>query len=186
VFGGSFNPPGMNHDIIAKKLSEMFDLVLIAPCGIRTDKPSTAVASPAQRKTMATLAFNGMPKMECDFYDLDNDVFTPTYLLQERYQKHFPNAEIWFVIGDDLLKEIRPSWKEGEKVWHNLMFAVVCRHGKKPDPSQLPPLCQIIEMDVAGRSSGLREKISRSEPIDHLVTPEVAKYIKDQGLYETN
>lgn len=192
VFGGSFNPASMHHKIIIEKLSETFDLVLVVPCGIRTDKPSTASAKTNQRKTMAKMTFQGMSKVELDFYDLENNVFTPTYLLQERYQKRFPDSEIWFAIGDDIIKggrdgrsEIQRSWRKGKEVWQGLRFVVICQSGKRPDPADMPPLSEELELEIIiGRSAALRERISRGESIDLLVVPEVARYIREENIYK--
>lgn len=191
VFGGSFNPSAMHHKLIAEKLSEVFDLVLMAPCGTRNDKPSTTMANAGQRKTMAILTFHGTPKVELDFYDLENDVFTPTYLLQERYQKRFPDSEIWFAIGDDLVKgghdgnsEIQKSWKKGKEIWRNLNFVVISQPDKMPNILDLPPSAEALIIEIIlGRSTTLRERIAAGESIDGFVTPEVAQYIKNQGLY---
>ena len=193
VFGGSFNPSAVNHKLIVEKLSEIFDLVIIAPCGIRADKPSTAIATPAQRKKMAMMTFQGIPKTELDFYDLDSGAFTPTYLLQERYAQRFPDAEIWFAIGDDLVagghdgnSEIQKSWQRGQEVWQNLKFIIVTQPSKRPDNADLPPLAEVLEInEIIGRSTKVRERISKGEPIDDLVAPEVAQYIQSQALYKS-
>ena len=191
VFGGSFDPPGINHEIIAEKLSEIFDLVLVVPCGIRMDKPSTAMTDPQQRKRIVTLAFQGIPKVELDFYDLNNNVFTPTYLLQERYQKRFPDSEIWFVVGDDLIKrggsfnsEIQRTWINGKDLWKNLRFVIVSQSGKRPDLTDLPPLSEMLEFEIIlGRSTTIRNKIAKGESVEGLVNSEVIKYIEEQKLY---
>lgn len=191
VFGGSFNPSAMHHKLIIEKLSELFDLVLVTPCGIRTDKPSTAATTPAQRKDMAVLTFQGMPKIEFDFYDIDNNVFTPTYLLRKRYAERFPDSEIWFAIGDDLVaggrdgaSEIQKSWKNGKEIWQDLKFIVISQPGKKPASADMPPSAEVLEIEtIIGRSATLREKISKRESIDGLVAPEVAQYIKEKKLY---
>lgn len=192
VFGGSFNPSAMNHKLIVEKLSAIFDLVLVVPCGIRMNKPSMAMASPEQRKEMAIMIFRDMPKVELDFYDLDNNVFTPTYLLHKRYQKRFPDSEIWFAIGDDLVaggrdgnSEIQKTWKRGREIWRALKFIIVTQPGKSPDPADLPPLSEVLEINkILGRSTTIRERISRGGSIDGLVAIEVAEYIKNQQLYK--
>ncbi|MBI2449961.1 MAG: NAD(+) synthase [Candidatus Nealsonbacteria bacterium] len=192
IFGGSFNPPAMNHKFIVAELSRVFEKVVVVPCGIRTDKPSTTVASPQQRKVMAEMTFSGMPNVQLDFYDLEKNVFTPTYLLQERYAKLFPDSEIWIAVGEDLVaggkegnSEIQKSWKKGKEIWKNLKFVVVSQPNKRPNPQDLPPTNELIAIEIIlGRSTELREKISKGQSIDGLVIPEVMRYIEEQKLYK--
>ena len=46
VFGGSFNPPGKHHRLIAELLAKDFDKVLVVPCGPRPDKATTQEIDP--------------------------------------------------------------------------------------------------------------------------------------------
>ncbi len=191
IFGGSLNPPGINHQLIVERLAEAFDSVIVVPCGIRADKSTTALVSPAHRKAMTTLTFQGMPKVEIDFSDIDHDDFTPTYLLQERYAQRFPDAEIWHAVGGDLVarghdgnSEIQKSWKRGKEVWQNLKFAVISQPGLPVAVEDLPPSSRIVEIEIIlGRSTTVRQMILQGKPIDTVVTPKVAEYIKEQKLY---
>lgn len=144
---------------------------------------------------MTLLAFQNINpgKIRFDFYDLENNVFTPTYLLQERYSKEFPGAELYFAIGGDLVlggrdgnSEIQREWIRGEDVWRNAKFAVISHPDLPVNPDDLPPNSKIIEMQgtMQGRSTFIRELISRGESIDGLVSPKVAGYIKEHGLYK--
>lgn len=192
IFGASFNPPGLHHKLIVEKLAETFDLVLVVPCGIRTDKPSTAIASTSQRKEMTALTFRDIAKVECDFYDLDKNTFTPTCELEERYRQLFKDAELWFAAGSDLTaggnagnSEIQRVWKKGKEVWQSLNFAIISQPAMPVEPADLPPKSTVIEIKIIiGRSTVIREKMARGESIESLVTPEVARYIKENGIYK--
>ncbi|MFH1187951.1 MAG: NAD(+) synthase [bacterium] len=136
IFGGSFNPPCIHHIQIAKKLTEYFDKVVIAPCGTRKDKPSANIVDIKHRMEMAKLAFSGLRRVEFDFYDLENNVYTPAYYLQQRYEKTYPNDEIWHAIGTDLIKggkeqqsEIHRNWILGGVIWQTLNWVAIIRPG---------------------------------------------------------
>ncbi len=146
---------------------------------------------------MTLLAFEDINpvKIKFDFYDLDNNTFTPTYLLHERYFKQFPDAELYFAIGGDLItgghdrnSEIQREWIKGEEVWRSLRFAVISHPGFPVNPADLPPNSMIVEMQKNLRpnlrSTSIRERVSRGEPIEDLVSPKVALYIKAHRLYE--
>lgn len=190
-FGASFNPPGNHHSIIAKRLIEIFDKVIIAPCGIRLDKPSTAAASPFHRKEMIKLAFADIPSLEIDFYDLDNNTFTPTWMLDKRYKDRFPGSEIWHMIGGDLIfggrnsnSEIQRIWDRGNEIWKDLNWAVIDHSDYPIDPRDLPPRNMLVKMNAfRGRSTVIRRRLTSGQPIDDLVRPEVAEYIYENRLY---
>jgi nicotinic acid mononucleotide adenylyltransferase len=76
LFGGSFNPPGLHHRHIAGRLARDFDTVLVVPCGPRDDKATTNLLPPVFRAALADMAFEGMPGVEVDLFDLEQDRFT--------------------------------------------------------------------------------------------------------------
>jgi|SRR3989344_609381 len=192
IFGASFNPPANHHIIIARRLIEEFDKVIIIPCGIRSDKPSTTAASPPHRKEMVKLAFSNIQNVEIDHYDLDNDTFTPTWMLDEKYKDKFPEYEIWHMTGGDLIlmgrngnSEIQRLWNKGERVWKNLNWAVIDHPDYPIDPRDLPPKNCLIKMDAFfGRSTLIRRRAARNESISDLVPSELEKYIKKNNLYK--
>jgi len=196
IYGSGVNPPSKNHELIVEKLVEIFDTVIIVPRGIGT-KPSLTDVAAHHRIAMTLLAFRDIrqDKIRFDFYDLENNVFTPTYLLQERYTRQFPDAELYFVIGGDIVaggrdgnSEIQREWIRGEDVWRDLKFAVISHLDLTVNPADLPTNSRIIEMKKSlrlnVRSTFIRERLSRGESIEDLVRPEIAQYIKERGLYK--
>ncbi|MBI5732541.1 nicotinate-nicotinamide nucleotide adenylyltransferase [Candidatus Jorgensenbacteria bacterium] len=194
IYGGSFNPPGLHHEEIVKRLAGLFDKVLIVPCGSRPNKPLNVISG-EHRKAMTELAFtNGViNRIEFDFTDLDSNEFTPTYDLHERYQKQFPDAELWYVVGGDIVKggttyesEIQKTWKRGDEVWRTLNFVVITHENCVIRKSDLPPSAYSIELTssvLKGRSTLIRERITQGQPIDGLVSSKVAEYIQSNSLY---
>ena len=191
VYGGSFNPPSLHHFLITKKLLEWFDRVIVVPCGPRDDKDSLKLAPAELRKAMAQFNFSGSPQVEADLCDIDNGIFTPAYLLDERYKKRYPDKEIWHVVGGDLIaggksgdSEIQRIWKKGKEIWDLLNFAVVIRPGFNLISDDLPPKSEVIECEnLTGSSSALRGMIARGEDAGPYLKPEVYELIKKSGLY---
>jgi nicotinate (nicotinamide) nucleotide adenylyltransferase len=196
IFGGSFNPPGMQHCQIAEKLVQKFDLVVVTPCGIRSDKASTNVILLEHRREMVKLAFGEFfeGKMEIDFYDLENNIFTPTYLLESRYQNRFPDSQIWHVVGGDIIaggrdknSEIHWVWQQGEKIWQEFHFVIIVRPGYQLASEDMPPLSELIEIkNLFGSGTMIREHTQKGEPIDELAVPKVKDYIFRNKLYCVN
>ncbi len=192
IFGGSFNPPCSNHQIIARILAKRFDEVVIVPCGARKDKNSVSMVRSSDRGVMAKLAFDNLSNVSVDLFDLKNNSFTPTYFLQERYQKIFSDAQIWHVVGGDIIcggktgkSEIHRVWHEGEKIWNTLRYAIIKRLGYVISKGDMPPRSELLEVDVPGISSTIvRERVREQLPIDEFVDPKVKNYIEQQGLYK--
>lgn len=192
IFGGSFNPAAKHHRQIAERLTELFDLVMIVPCGPRSDKVSVDGSLLNHRQEMVRLNFSDLPKIQFDFYDLEHGVYTPTYLLHQKYQAQFPDAQIWYAVGGDIIigggkkqSEIHRVWHQGEKVWQELNFFIIFRPGYNIHPEDMPPFSELLVIeDIVGTGSMIRHFISEGKPVNNLVLPEVLKYIKQNRLYE--
>lgn len=187
VFGGSFNPPGLHHRKIAEELTRHFDEVLVVPCGPRPDKQSTSDVEPIYRAAMTDLTFRGMARVHVELFDLEKASFTRTHQLQTMFE-HL--GELWHVVGGDLITDghrkdsfIHRVWERGEYIWKHFNFATVTRSGIELRPEDLPPRHRLIELDVEGSSSEIRERIFKRKSITGLVTTEVEAYIERYGLY---
>ncbi len=190
VFGGSFNPPGRHHYHIVSYLLHWFSTITIVPCGI-SRKDSLKEVSNAVRKELVLCNFGKLQYVNIDTYDLDNDVFTPTYDLAKKYQQEY--VDTWHIIGSDLViggrsgdSEIQRLWKNGNEIWYTLKFAVVNRSGFDLTMEDLPPQSVFFkEYEVSGSSQIIRERIARNEDVSGRLQPEVYKLIKDKKLYQT-
>lgn len=187
VFGGSFNPPGAHHRAMVPPLVQCFDEVRIVPCGLRPDKPSTGYIIPAHRKELAHLAFADIsPRVVIDDFDLENDTFTRTFELHERYKRE---GEIWHVMGTDLLtgggrgESAIHTWEHGALLWESLRFAVFLREGIPFNRDDLPPMHMLFSSGSGDSSREIRERIAEGLPISGHVTQDVERYIDMHQLY---
>lgn len=185
IYGGSFNPPGIHHVEVVRRLTETFDKVIVVPCGPRPDKAVTNDIAPSHRATMADLAFGGIDGIEVDLFDLDNDVFTANVDLQARYADR---GRVHHVVGSDLIGPegacpVRQEWKDGERLWVLSRFAVVMRPGYPGAEEGLPPHHETVFVEGGGSSTEIRRRIFDRQPFEHLVPQRVADYIRRYGLY---
>lgn len=187
IFGGSFNPPGRHHQAVVRALAGEFDQVRVIPCGPRPDKAVTGSIPPVYRAALADLAFGGMDRVVVDLSDLEQDSFTRSWVLQERYAA---DGELWHVVGTDLIagggrgqSPIQTSWERGAWLWENACFAVLTRPGHHIDPQDLPPRSRLIPLEVPGSSTEIRARLGRGEPVDDLIAPRVRAYLERYGLY---
>ena len=189
LFGGSFNPPGLHHRLIAERLAASFDQVRVIPCGPRPDKVATNHIPPVYRATLADLVFAGIPGVEVDLFDLEQESFSRNHELQTRFE---PEGEVWHVVGADLVEHgrsgqslIQRTWDRGAWLWENARFAVISRPGHPLAAEDLPPHHQQITVDVPGSSSEIRDRLGRGQSIQHLVTRRAQAYLERYGLYRS-
>lgn len=189
LFGGSFNPPGLHHRLIAERLAESFDQVRIIPCGPRPDKASVTDIPPVYRAALADITFEDLAKVTVDLFDLEQETFTRNHQLQTRYA-HL--GEVWHVVGADLVEHgargeslIQRTWEKGRSLWETAYFAVLTRPGHPLNPADLPPYHELITIDIPGSSTEIRERLGRGQSVHPLVTLRAQSYLERYGLYRS-
>ncbi len=191
VYGGSFNPPSRHHQEIARRLTAVFAKVVVVPCWLRSDKASVGAVAPEHRRRMAEIAFLPIPGLELDLTDMEQEAFTPTWKLDERMKAEHPGAEVWHVVGGDIIaggraggSEIQRSWQRGKEIWKSLHFAVLTRAGSGMQIADLPPNSRLIDASgLFGSGTVVRERLALGEDVLKLVEEPVLRYIKENGLY---
>lgn len=184
VFGGSFNPPGEHHLIMAKMLWKHFDELIIFPCGpCRQDKQLTDNTSLMDRALMCQLTFGPYPEFELDLSDLRSGTYTPHAALADRF-----GPGIWYAVGSDLIvggskgEAAIQRWQDGERLWDEAKWAVI-RRTAEVLPEDFPPFSFDLGLGPSGSSEGIRERAAAGGSLRHMVTPSVEQYIRRYGLY---
>jgi len=187
LFGGSFNPPGMHHQRLAVELARRFDRVLVIPCGPRPDKASAGLVPPVYRAALADLTFEHLDRVEVQLFDLEQPTFTRNHQLQTRFESQ---GEVWHVVGADLIaggalgqSAIQRSWEKGTDLWNHARFAVLTRPGHELSPDDFPPHYELIEIDIPGSATEIRESLRRGQSVRDQMTPRALAYLERYGLY---
>ncbi len=185
VFGGSFNPPGIHHRLVAENLLALgcVDQLMILPCGQRKDKP---LAGNPDRKNMVELAFANLPGCVVNSFNIDLDIFTSNF----KYEAMFKClGEIWHIVGSDQIMNahaktsvIHVRWENGGWVFNNLKFIVVERPGYEISPADLPTHSSVLRLLIKGSSTQIRDDISVNNHTD-MLPKEVSSYISERRLY---
>ena len=190
IYGGSFNPPGRHHRAVAQAAAQTLDTTIVVPCGLRDDRPESAIVDPKLRSQMCALTFDGMPGVELDLFDVASTVYTRSFDLYQRYRAR---GEPWLIIGADLVaggasgtSPIQRSWYRGQELWSECNFLVIPRPGFVISQQDLPPHSQILKFEVDGSSSQIRAQIAKDQAWQDLVMPDVFKVIEQHHLYKTN
>ncbi len=197
VLGGSFDPIQNAHvgmaRLAAKELS--LDLLLLLPAGNPYFKKG--VTPYAHRLAMTEAAARRLEQegICAEVSRLEEDESRPSYTCDTlaALKEQYPEAKLYFICGADVLKTIH-TFRKPEQILELAGLAVFDR-GKDPEfDSALAAFherfpegeCVSLRGELPDISSTLvRECLKKGEDISELVTPEVAEYIRVQGLYRS-
>lgn len=188
--GGTFDPIHVGHLIAASEvLHEMsLDCVIFMPAGDPWQKHSEA--APEDRLMMTSLAVAGAASFAVSRIELDRK--GPTYTadsLETLRGFYGADAQMFLIAGADAVLNLS-TWKKLDRLRELAEIIAVTRPGSDLQgfrPSdQLPNvhLQQIPGIDVS--ATDIRERVRRGRPIDFLVPREVARYIRQHGLYASS
>jgi len=193
IFGGTFDPPHIGHQILA---AEAFDqLALERIFWVLTPNPPHKqghVITPLEyriRMVEATIAENlnfVLSRVEIErappHYALDT-----VRVLQEQY----PSAEMVYLIGGDSLSTL-PDWDRPQEFLDACsLIGVMCRPGQQADLRGLESIIQGISAKVRFidaplleiSSSGIRRRVAQGKTFRYYLPEAVNQIILEQNLY---
>jgi len=192
-FGGSFDPVHNEHIAIAqmaiKELS--LDKLLFVPAYIAPHKPEQKLTDGVTRIKMLSAAIKNMPKAEISDFELKSGGTSYSYLTCEHFALEYPEAERFFIMGEDMLNNF-PTWKNPEKIVSLCSIAVCRRASGKADLSEEQADFynrfgkRFIEIPYNGQavsSTEVRVKARLGVDVSGLVPQGVNKLILEEGIY---
>ena len=107
IFGGSFDPPHIEHVRLAQSAvkSLKLDTLFIMPAHTPPHKKGKALSSDEDRLAMCRLAFKKCPKAEVSDYEISRGGTSYTYLTCRYFKEAYPDAELFFLVGTDMLRD---------------------------------------------------------------------------------
>ena len=136
VYGGSFNPPHPAHVRAARLAYAALepDKLLVIPAA---DPPHKALAAgsptPEERFELTKLAFRDFPEAEISDMELRRGGESYTSDTVEELAREYPGAELWLVIGTDMLTSFE-RWHEFRSILAGAALAVLPRNeGELPE-----------------------------------------------------
>jgi nicotinate-nucleotide adenylyltransferase len=186
LFGGTFDPPHNAHVALARAAQHALKLdeVRWIPAGQPWQKARTITAA-AHREAMVRAAIDGEPRFVLDRIELERE--GPSYTIDTVNALHArqPQAELFLVIGADQYAGLH-SWRGWQELVGRVTLAVANRPGPTPavHPEVLRFAHRVVPLPMLDISAtDIRERVARGVPIDSLVPPAVARYIKTHALY---
>ena len=136
VYGGSFNPP---HPALVRAARLAYaalapDKLLVIPAA---DPPHKSLAAgsppPEERFELTKLAFRDFPEAEISDMELRRGGESYTSDTVEELAREYPGAELWLVIGTDMLTSFE-RWHEFRSILAGVALAVLPRNeGELPE-----------------------------------------------------
>jgi nicotinate-nucleotide adenylyltransferase len=187
LFGGSFNPPHVAHQIVAEIVRDQFGLreVWWIPNDTPPHKSGSDLASADERLAMTELAVEGNPAFRVDDLEMQRSGVSYTVDTVRELQERHPETEFALIIGSDSLDHFA-SWHRPDEIAERVPLIVYKRPGVLENVAE-PRFANRVHyaaapvMELSGTEIRARCRAGRS--IRHLVPPAVRTYIRDNGLY---
>lgn len=190
IMGGSFNPIHDRHIELAVCAKNEFklDRVVFLPTGNPPHKRE-GLADAEHRFEMTRLAIAGMQGFTASRMELEREGVIYTVDTLTRLQKQMPNADMYYIIGEDTLFDLK-NWRKPDKVFTLCQFLVCCRESQSlsdhPEVKRLQArgaklrFVSLEPRDVS--ATAIRETLSCGET-PACIKPQVLEYIRLMGLY---
>ncbi|HDS15333.1 MAG TPA: nicotinate (nicotinamide) nucleotide adenylyltransferase [Proteobacteria bacterium] len=133
IFGGTYNPVHHGHLRAAEEVRQAFvlDKVYLVPSGRPPHKIDAGVASAEERLAMVRRARRGNPFLACSAFECRRGETSYSVATIEYFQRRFPAAELFFIIGWDAWNEIG-TWYAFPGFFAQANFVVISRQGRQP------------------------------------------------------
>jgi nicotinate-nucleotide adenylyltransferase len=185
LFGGSFDPVHLGHLLVAQAAQEELELarLFFIPAAQSPFKPESAPTPAPVRLCLLRLALAGKTWCEIDEQEIQRGGVSYTINTLRDYAVHFPQAQLFNLIGADHLAQL-PKWRAAEELARLVEFVVIPRPGQVEAPIPAPFRGRWLAGFPLGISSSqIRARVKAGQPVDHLVPSPVAEAIRNNRLY---
>ncbi len=190
LFGGSFDPVHAEHVRFAQaaRAALGLDRLIVLPAGVAPHKPCGAFASGEDRLAMCRIAFAGIPWAEVSPFEVNEGGRSYTYLTCRHFAQLYPGAQLFFLVGEDMLEDFF-SWKEPDDILAHATLAACGRGDRAPDALHARFRARFqrdfVTVPFTGEavsSRMLRTALAFGKPSEG-VDGGVMDYIRKNGLY---
>lgn len=189
-FGGSFDPVHSEHKKMALSAARELglDRLFIVPASLPPHRLGESRADFDDRFDMLRIAFDGSLAEVSDVEGKRSGA-SYTYLTAEYFKREFSSAEIFFLVGTDMLLDF-PSWKNPDKILDCVTIAVTPRDGENLSYAldrynsrfnKPPIILPYLGKDIS--STKIKAYLRLGVPTGDMLDENVKKYIAEHGLY---
>ena len=194
IFGGSFDPVHKEHVQFVRAAIDCLrlDKVYVMPAHTPPHKPYRVLSSDMDRLEMCRLAFSYLPQVEISDYEISQGGTSYTYLTCRHFRELFPDAEIFFLVGTDMLRDF-PTWRNPQSIVKDVTIAVCGRndtHGwweteQKAFTEKFgKPFARVDYNGEDVASTKIRVLAGAGMRLTDFLDEKTAAYIQEKGLYK--
>ncbi len=190
ILGGTFDPVHRGHLAAAEQLlTAGLDAVWLMPNAEPPHRREKPVASGAHRLRMVELALADRPGLSACDLEVRRGGRSYTLDTLRELAAAFAGRRFVWLLGADAAMRIR-QWYRADALLASGQFLIFNRTSLELSVEALTALgfprdrTRLVRIDspaVAARD--IRERLGRGQPVDGLVPPAVAEYIRVHGLY---
>lgn len=198
IYGSSFDPITNVHLWTASTIANRckLDKVIFLPCSNKR-KDKRMKTEDEHRWNMVLMAIDSDEKFVADDFEMKQDAYKiSTYETMKHFKKIYPDDELYFIMGADLLVDIgEGKWGNAEKLVNENKFIVMARDGidmlrtishspilrNVDDGNTFHLVDKGIAMEIS--SSFIRDEFAYGGEPKHLLPFSCYNYIKNNGLY---
>ena len=194
IYGGTFSPPHIGHVAAARAFAEQLELdrLLIIPTYMPPHKSVDYDDDPARRFEMCRLAFSDIPNAEISDIELKRG--GKSYTADTLAELSGEGRELFLLCGTDMILTLG-EWYRPEEIFARATPVYIRRecdpetgrriaeklveYKEKYRVDVLAVDAPVVEM----ASMDIRAALDEGRDISDMVTPEVKKYIFENGMY---
>ncbi|MFI3226666.1 MAG: nicotinate (nicotinamide) nucleotide adenylyltransferase [Clostridia bacterium] len=189
ILGGTFNPPHLGHkNILCQSIEKLsLDMVLVIPNNIPSHKKLPKnTATTENRIEMCEIMCRDVEKAQVSLVEIEIGGESYTVQTLRELHKIHSNDEFYLIVGTDSFVSFE-KWYLFEEILSLCTLTVLERNLKNENKTHKEYLekkynikIELIDSDVVEISSSE----IRSLQANHLLEPEILKYIEKNGLYK--
>ncbi len=184
ILGGTFNPLHIGHLILAEESRERLtlDKIVFVPANFPPHKDNSDIASAADRYMMIKLAIKGNKHFCVSDIEIKRQGRSYTIDTIREFKKRFPDDELFFITGSDLLKYL-DEWKDLGEIIKMVKFIVATRPGYPLE--RIPTYISTVPIRAVDISAfEVREAVKENKSFRYLVPEVIFNYITKRKLYK--
>lgn len=193
IFGGSFDPVHTEHIRLAQAaIDELgLDKLFVMPAYAPPHKKGKVLSPDENRLAMCRIAFRDMEKVAVSDYEIGKGGTSYTYLTCRHFKAQYPNDEIFWIVGTDMLRDF-PTWKNPEEILENVTLAV-CGRDEESEwwKQEMPSFYSRFGKEfrffayngAPVSSTQIRVLAGAGMRLTPFVDEKVEEYIREKGLY---
>lgn len=192
IYGGAFNPVHKEHVniAIAAKRELGLDKVIVIPTFKSAHKGGTLTVRAKDRLDMCRAAFEKLEGFEVSDCEIKRGGVSYSYVTCRRFKKLYPDDELYFIMGGDMLKSF-PDWKEPEEILKCVTPAVCARENSAELTKYIKAFTSRFKSDIVKfsyvgesvSSTRIRTLAALGENISEYVPEDVKNLIRSRKMY---